>query len=104
MEEDSYADTATTTMPSETAPSGSAAVPAANDEAAAGSGSDVAEAPDAATGGSSALGETGADTDEATPPSSSEPVPEGTPETALKLDASNDNQLVEELPATGTDG
>lgn len=52
VEEDSYADTATTTMPSETATSDSAAVPAANDEGAAGSQSDVTETPDAATGGS----------------------------------------------------
>jgi hypothetical protein len=96
--EDSYTDTATTTTPSETAPSGSAAVPAANDEAAAGSGSDVADAPDAATGGSSALEETGADTDEATPQRSHEPVPEGTPELA----PADDNQPTDPLPATGT--
>ena len=58
------------------------------DEEADGSQSDVAEAPDAATGGSSALGETEADTDEATPHSSDEPVPTGTPELA----PANDNQ------------
>ena len=77
------ADTATTTTGVE-------------EETAAGAASDVAEAPEAADG-SSAQGETGADTGEATPPSSNEPVPEGTPEPELA--PANDNDPADPLPA-----
>jgi hypothetical protein len=81
------ADTASTTTEAEST------------EAAGGEG-DVADAPEA-TGGSSARAD--ADAPTASTPVGSETVPSETPEPALELDASNDNQPMVELPATGTE-